>query len=241
MGRSSVTGPSACPGADYPRGVADIAHGHPDHPAVLRVGLTGGIAAGKSVVARRLAELGAAVVDHDVHARAVVGAGSEGLVAVVDAFGPEMLTSDGELDRAALGDRVFSDARARERLNAIIHPRVAEAAARAEAEAVARGCRVVVHDVPLLVETGQAGHFDELVVVDAPEDLRVQRLVGTRGMTSEQAWARLAAQADDDDRLAAATVVLDGSGTVEELVSQVDALWARWTGIRDDVVPRTVR
>ena len=197
----------------------------------LRVGLTGGIAAGKSAVAARLTALGAAVVDHDVLARAVVAPGSAGLAAVVAAFG-DVVDPLGQLDREALGARVFGDADARARLNGIVHPLVREAAAEAEAAAVASGHDVVVHDVPLLVETGQAGHFDAVVVVDAPPDLRVQRLVEERGLTADQAWARLAAQADDEERLEAADVVLDGSGTLADLSAQVDALWARWARAR---------
>ncbi len=194
---------------------------------VLRVGLTGGIAAGKSVVARRLARLGAAVVDHDVLARRVVDVGTPGLAAVVEAFG-DVLTSLGQLDRQALGRRIFGDRAARERLNAIVHPLVRAAAHEAEVAAVAAGHRVVAHDIPLLVETGQAGHFDVLVVVDAPAELRVERLVDGRGLTPADAWARLAAQADDEARLEAADVVLDGSGSVAELEVQVDAMWERW-------------
>lgn len=193
-----------------------------------RVGLTGGIAAGKSVVAARLARLGAAVVDHDVLAREVVAPGSPGLAAVVLAFGDEVLAADGSLDRPALGRVVFADAAARERLNAVVHPLVREAARHEEAQAATSGARVVVHDVPLLVETGQAGHFDELVVVDAPAALRVERLVEGRGMREDEAWARLAAQADDEARLEAADVVLDGSGALADLEAQVDRLWQRW-------------
>ena len=190
--------------------------------------MTGGIAAGKSVVAARLAELGAVVIDHDVLAREVVGPGSPGLSAVVEAFGTGVLTALGTLDRSALGRIVFSDPSARAVLNGIVHPLVMRAAA--EREAAAREHHdVVVHDIPLLVETGQAGHFDELVVVDAPAELRVQRLVAGRGMPATEAWRRLAAQADDEARLEVADVVLDGSGTVPELNAQVDALWARWT------------
>lgn len=198
-------------------------------PGVLRIGLTGGIAAGKSVVARRLDQLGAAVVDHDALARSVVDVGTPGLAAVVEAFGGDVLTPLGQLDRQALGARVFSDASARARLNAIVHPLVRAAAHEAEAAAVGSGHRVVVHDIPLLVETGQAGHFDVLVVVDAPAELRVQRLVAQRGLTPSAAWARLAAQADDEARLEAADVVLDGSGAVAELEVQVDAMWERWS------------
>lgn len=189
---------------------------------MVRVGLTGGIAAGKSVVSGRLAELGARVIDHDVLAREVVADGTPGLAAIVDAFGLEVLDALGSLDRQALGRRVFADPEALATVNAIIHPLVREAAARAEA--AARG-DVVVHDIPLLVETGQAGHFDVLVVVDAPPELRVRRLVETRGLSAEAAWRRLAAQADDEERLEAADVVLDGSGDVDGLRRQVDALW----------------
>ncbi len=208
---------------------------HEDGPlvgrGVLRVGLTGGIAAGKSVAAGRLAHLGAVVVDHDLLARAVVDVGTPGLAAVVDAFG-QVLTPLGQLDRQALGAQVFGDPAALERLNGIIHPLVATAAREREAAAVEAGQRVVVHDIPLLVETGQAGHFDVLVVVDAPAELRVRRLVETRGLTQGEAWARLAAQADDEARLEAADVVLDGSGTVADLEAQVDAMWQRWSTSR---------
>ena len=194
-----------------------------------RIGLTGGIAAGKSVVSARLTEMGAVVIDHDALAREVVGPGSPGLAAVVEAFGAEVLTVLGTLDRSALGRIVFTDPKARAVLNGIVHPLVKRAAA--EREAAAREHQeVVVHDIPLLVETGQAGHFDELVVVDAPAELRVRRLMDERGMTATEAWRRLAAQADDEARLEVADVVLDGSGTVPELRAQVDALWARWTG-----------
>lgn len=200
--------------------------------AVLRVGLTGGIAAGKSTVAARLRTLGAAIIDHDVLAREVVAPGTPGLEAVAEAFGPQVVTVLGELDRAALGAEVFADAAVRERLNAVVHPLVTQAARERETAAVAAGSTVVVHDVPLLAETGQAGHFDELVVVDAPAEMRVRRLVSSRGMTAAQAWARLAAQADDEARIEVADVVLDGSGTVAELEAQVDALWALWAGRR---------
>lgn len=191
--------------------------------------MTGGIAAGKSVVSARLAQLGAVVIDHDLLAREVVGPGTPGLAAVVEAFGAEVLTVLGTLDRSALGRIVFADPKARAILNGIVHPLVMRAAA--EREAVAREHHdVVVHDIPLLVETGQAGHFDELVVVAAPAELRVRRLMEGRGMTATEAWRRLAAQADDEARLEFASVVLDGSGSVPDLHDQVDALWERWTG-----------
>ncbi len=197
-----------------------------------RIGLTGGIAAGKSVVSARLTELGAVVIDHDLLAREVVATGSPGLAAIAATFGPGVITPLGTLDRSALGRTVFADPDARDRLNAIVHPLVKQAAARLEAAAAGLGGAVVVHDIPLLVETGQAGHFDELVVVDAPPELRVRRLVEERGLTAAEAWERLAAQADDEARLAAADVVLDGSGSVAELRAQVDARWEAWTGQR---------
>lgn len=208
---------------------------HDDGPdlerSVLRVGLTGGIASGKSAAAARLAQLGAAVIDHDVLAREAVAPGAPGLAEVVAAFG-DVVDPLGQLDRRALGERVFGDPAALQRLNGIVHPIVTAAAARAEAAAVGEGHDVVVHDIPLLVETGRAGHFDVLVVVDAPAEQRVRRLVTERGLTPDDAWARLAAQADDEERLEVADVVLDGSGPVEELDVQVDALWERWAQAR---------
>jgi dephospho-CoA kinase len=192
-----------------------------------RIGLTGGIAAGKSVAAERLAEHGAVVIDHDLLAREAVRPGSTGLEAVVEAFGPEVLAADGSLDRPALGRIVFADAEARERLDGIVHPVIRRLAAEREAAvAAAHTGAVVVHDIPLLVETGQAESFHLLVVVHAPVELRVRRLVEQRGLSRSDAERRVAAQASDDVRLAAADRVLDGSGSVEDLRAQVDALWA---------------
>lgn len=203
-----------------------MTHTWPQVPGLRRVGLTGGIAAGKSVVAGRLAELGVPVVDHDVLARAVVAPGTPGVAAVGRDF-PGVVVA-GALDRAALGALVFADPTARARLNGVVHPLVHAAALAAEAAHVRAGARTVVHDVPLLVETGQAGHFAPVVVVDAPAEVRVARLVAERGLSVEQAWQRLAAQADDESRLEAADVVLDGAGRVEALRDQVDALVAGW-------------
>ncbi|WP_402465847.1 dephospho-CoA kinase [Isoptericola aurantiacus] len=195
---------------------------------MFRLGLTGGIAAGKSVVARRLGELGAVVVDHDVLAREAVAPGSVGLEEVAEAFGRGVLDADGGLDRAALGRVVFDDDAARSRLEGIIHPEVRRLAAEREAAAGAADPGVVVvHDVPLLVETGQDRGFHLLVVVHAPAEQRSARLVASRSMTPQDAQARVAAQADDEVRLAAADIVLDGTGTEEELRAQVDALWVR--------------
>ncbi|AEG44235.1 dephospho-CoA kinase [Isoptericola variabilis] len=195
---------------------------------MFRIGLTGGIAAGKSVVARRLGELGAVVIDHDGLAREAVAPGSVGLEEIVEAFGPQVLAPDGSLDRPALGRVVFADDAARARLEGIVHPEVRRLSAEREAAAGAADPRaVVVHDIPLLVETGQADRFHLLVVVHAPAEQRVRRLVEGRGMTEADARARVAAQASDDARLAAADVTLDGTGTEEALREQVDALWER--------------
>ena len=193
-----------------------------------RIGLTGGIAAGKSVVARRFTELGAVVVDADELARLVVQPGTSGYDEVVAAFGPQVVSPDGALDRAALGRLVFADGGARRRLEAIVHPHVRRLAAEREAAAAAVDpSAVVVHDIPLLVETGQADSFGVVVVVAAPASLRVDRLVTLRGMDRVDAEARVAAQATDDEREAAADVVLDGTGSDEDLRAQVDALWER--------------
>ena len=190
---------------------------------MLRIGLTGGIGSGKSTVAGLLAARGAVVVDADRLAREVVEPGTDGLAAVVEAFGPGVLTADGALDRAALASIVFSDPEARARLDAIVHPRVR---ARAE-EVVAQAPpdAVVVQDVPLLVETGQAGRYDLVLVVEADPGTRVARLV-LRGLTEGDARARIAAQATDEQRRAVADVVLDNSGEPAALEAQVGRFWA---------------
>lgn len=190
---------------------------------MLRVGLTGGIASGKSEVSRRLAELGAVLIDADLLAREAVEPGSEGLAEVVRAFGPGILQDDGALDRAALGALVFADPERRDQLNAIVHPRVRARAA--ELMAAASDEAVVVQDIPLLVETGQAGSFDVVVVVDAPDEVRIRRLAERNGMTPEDAAARMAAQATREERLAAADHVIENSGSLDELRAAVDRLW----------------
>ncbi|NHC45474.1 dephospho-CoA kinase [Motilibacter aurantiacus] len=195
---------------------------------MLQIGLTGGIAAGKSTAAARLAELGAVVIDADVLAREAVAPGTPGLAAVVEAFGRGVLSEQGALDRAALGRLVFADPEARARLEAIVHPEVGRR--RAELAAAAAPGAVVVHDVPLLVEKGLTAGLDLVVVVDAPDDLRVRRLVDGRGLSPEEARARVAAQASRPERLAAADVVLDGSGPADALRAQVDRLWERLDG-----------
>jgi len=199
-----------------------------------RIGLTGGIAAGKSVAAGRFAELGAVVIDSDVLARRAVAVGTVGFDAVVEEFGPGVVAADGSLDRASLASAVFADPAARQRLEAIVHPQVRRLAAEREAAAAAADRdAVVVHDIPLLVETGQTATFGLVLVVHAPRELRLARLVAGRGMAEGEATARIDAQASDEDRLAAADVVLDGTGTEAGLVQQVDALWARLAAERD--------
>lgn len=204
---------------------------------MIRIGLTGGIGAGKSVAARHFGELGAVVVDHDVLAREVVEPGTVGLERVVAEFGDEVLAPDGSLDRAALGHLVFGNRDALDRLNAIVHPEVRRLAAQREAAAgAADEHAIVVHDIPLLVETGQAEDFHLVVVVHAPADLRITRLVETRGMTLPEARRRVAVQASDDVRLAAADVVLDSAGPESALLEQMDALWAR---LEDEALEET--
>lgn len=190
---------------------------------MLHVGLTGGIGAGKSTVAARLAEHGAVVVDSDRIAREVVAAGTDGLAQVVDAFGPAVLGPDGELDRQAMAKIVFDDEAARQTLNAVVHPLVRARSAELVAEAAPDA--VVVHDIPLLVENGLAPTFQLVLVVHADQETRVRRLVD-RGMTEDDARARIASQASDTQRRAAADVWLDNNGWPEGVQAAVDALWA---------------
>jgi dephospho-CoA kinase len=190
---------------------------------VLRIGLTGGIGSGKSTVSRLLGEHGAVVVDADVIAREVVAPGTPGLAAIVEAFGPTALAADGSLDRPGLAAVVFADPQARRRLDGIVHPLVRARAG--ELEAAAPADAVVVHDVPLLAETGQGSSYGLVVVVEADPAVRVARLV-QRGLTADDARARIAVQATDEQRRAIADVVLDNSGTPEQLAEQVDRFWA---------------
>ncbi|WP_369797195.1 dephospho-CoA kinase [Nesterenkonia sp. AN1] len=195
---------------------------------ILSVGLTGGIASGKSAVATRLAEHGAIVIEADLLAREVLEPGTDGLDAVVQAFGSGVLTDSGALDREALGQIVFADEDARARLNAIVHPRVAEA--RNALRALAPEGTVVVEDIPLLVETGQAERFDVVVVVAAPPEERLNRIVRDRDTSPEDAQARIDAQTSEGERAAVADVVLENSGTLAELDAQVDELYEKLHG-----------
>jgi len=194
---------------------------------VLKVGLTGGIGAGKSAVSALLAERGAVVIDADKIAREVVEPGTPGLAAVVAEFGEDVLLPSGGLDREKVGRIVFNDPDRLAALNAIVHPLVGERMQ--ELMDAAPDDAVVVYDVPLLVENGLASMYDEVVVVDAPEEVQVERLVEHRGMPEEDARARMANQASREERRAVATHVIDNSGTLDDLKAQVDALWETLT------------
>jgi dephospho-CoA kinase len=194
----------------------------------MRVGLTGGVASGKSAVAAILRDLGAVVIDADVLAREIVEPGTPGLEAVVAEFGPEVLTPDGHLDRARMGAVVFADPGRRAALEAIIHPLVRARAAGIQ-DAAPAGV-LVVHDIPLLVETGQAGEFDAVLVVDVPEAVQLERAMRDRGWNEADARSRIAAQARRPERLAAATHVIDNTGTLEDLRRRVTEVFERLTG-----------
>jgi dephospho-CoA kinase len=195
---------------------------------VLRAGLTGGIGSGKSEVSRRLAAHGAVIIDADVAARAVVAPGTPGLARVVEAFGAGVLGPDGALDRERLGAIVFGDPGLRSTLNAIVHPLVGQWMRAADQAAVdtADGDVIIVHDVPLLAENRRAGDFDLVIVVDVPPELQLERLVTQRGMTPDQARARMAAQASREQRLAVADLVIDNSGSLADLDRRVAEAWA---------------
>ncbi len=188
----------------------------------MRVALTGGIASGKSTVSTILAQLGAMVIDADQLARDVVAPGTQGLEQVVARFGRSVLTEDGELDRPAVAEVVFKDVRARKDLEAIIHPLVYEASM--QAEAGADPGTLVVHDIPLLAESGRAGDFDAVIVVDAPAETQVARMVEQRGWSRDDAEARISAQAIREERRAMATHVLENDGSLAELEAKVREL-----------------
>lgn len=192
---------------------------------MIQIALTGGIASGKSVVGQRLVEHGAVLIDSDALAREVVQPGTEGLARIVETFGSDVLAQDGTLDRAALASIVFSDAGRRAELNAITHPLIAERSRQLVAAAPADA--VVVHDIPLLAEgTRGVEGFDLVVVVHAPVETRLRRMLTDRGMTREEAQRRIDAQASDADRLALADVVIENDGDLADTLRQVDELWA---------------
>ncbi|MBT0768872.1 dephospho-CoA kinase [Kineosporia sp. J2-2] len=190
---------------------------------MVRTALTGGIGAGKSTVSRRLADLGAIIMDADLIAREVVEPGTSGLAEIVSVFGEKILRDDESLDRPALGRIVFADDEKLARLNAIVHPRVA--ARMAEIVRAAPAGAVLVYDVPLLAENPDRATYDLVMVVYAPLEERIRRLVDDRGMSREDAEARMHAQATDEQRAAIADVVLDNSGSLAATLAQVDACW----------------
>jgi len=201
------------------------------------IGLTGGIASGKSTIARRLAEHGAVHIDADGLAREAVAPGTSGLARVRERFGERVMGADGSLNRPRLGELVFGDPAALADLNAIVHPEVRRLADERIAEAARLDPQaVVVYDVPLLVEAGLQLPWDLVVVAEAPAEVRVERLVELRGMSREEALRRIANQADDAERRAVADVVVDTGGTEQQTIEQVDRLWERVRGAR---TPRT--
>ncbi|MFT7709543.1 dephospho-CoA kinase [Clavibacter tessellarius] len=195
------------------------------------IGLTGGIAAGKTVVADRLAELGAVRIDADRLAREVVEPGTPALAEIARRFGPGVIGADGALDRPALGAIVFQDPDARRDLEAITHPAVRALSAQRMAEAgEADPDAVVVYDIPLLVESGRTDEFERIVVVHAPREERIRRLVELRGMAAEEAERRIALQASDEERLRVADDVIDSGVSLASTLEQTDRLWANLSG-----------
>ena len=190
---------------------------------MTRVGLTGGVASGKSTVSAMLAELGATVIDADQLAREVVARGTRGLARVVEAFGRDVLTPEGDLDRAKVGEIVFTDEAKRAVLEGIVHPLVFERYAELEAGAPREG--VVVHDIPLLAESGRADTFDAVIVVEAPAEVQVERMLRDRGWTRADAEARIAAQATPEQRRAIATHLIVNTGTRDELRKRVEEVY----------------
>ena len=191
---------------------------------MIRVGLTGGIGSGKSTVGRMLAELGAVVVDGDQIARDLVVPGEPALAEIVERFGPDVLLPDGELDRAGLAALVFPDPESLASLDGIMHPRIAERAQTMLADAERDGVSVVVYDMPLLVESGAADDFDVVMVVHAPIEVRLARLA-VRGVAVDDARNRMAQQANDEERAAVATILIDNGGDDEQLIDQVQRAW----------------
>jgi len=192
---------------------------------MLHLALTGNIAAGKSTVASMLAAHGATIIDADVLSRQAVAPGTAGLGAVVDRFGTQVLAADGSLDRAALRARVFNDAAARDALNAIVHPAVRRLRDEAVRAAVKRGDRIVISDIPLLFEVGLEHAFDGVILVDAPEAMRRERMVHERGLSEPEAQAMIDAQWPSDRKRAGATWIVENDGSRETLAARVEAVW----------------
>lgn len=192
---------------------------------MITIGLTGGIGSGKSTVSSRLAELGAFIVDADLVAREIVEPGQPALAELADAF-DGVLNPDGTLNRAELARQAFATPEATEKLNAITHPRIRARTGELFKQGRESGAQVLVYDMPLLIENGEVDKVDHVLVVDAPDELRIDRLVQHRGLDEDDARRRIAAQIDRETRLNAADTVLDNSGTVEQLLEQVDRFWA---------------
>jgi dephospho-CoA kinase len=205
------------------------------------VGLTGGIGTGKSTVSAMLRELGATVIDADEATRAVQAPGSEGLRRLVEEFGEGILTAGGELDRARLAGIAFADAEARTRLNAIVHPLVRRWMAERQQEAVERGDPLVVLDIPLLFEARGASAFETVLLVYAPEDVALARLVEQRGMSEDDARARIAAQLPIEEKRRLASHVIENAGTLEELRARVERVWRELSEGHDDRRPEDHR
>lgn len=191
---------------------------------MITIGLTGGIGSGKSTVSSRLAELGAFIVDADLVAREIVEPGQPALAELADAF-DGVLNPDGTLNRAELARQAFATPEATEKLNAITHPRIRARTEELFKQGRESGAQVLVYDMPLLIENGEVDKVDHVLVVDAPDELRIDRLVQHRGLDEDDARRRIAAQIDRETRLNAADTVLDNSGTVEQLLEQVDGFW----------------
>lgn len=194
----------------------------------MLIALTGGIGSGKSTVAKRLVELGATEIDADVLAREVVAPGTEGLQAVLDAFGSD-LAVNGELNRAELAKRAFATSESRKKLESILHPRIQELAK----EKIARLNGLIVYTIPLLVEVGDRLGFEKVVTVSCPEQVRIDRLVGKRGMSVEDARARIASQASDEQREAIADYLINSDCSMEELTEQVDELYRELMSVKN--------
>lgn len=192
---------------------------------MIRIGLTGNIASGKSTVSRRLAELGARVIDADVLAREAVAPGTAGLSAVISRFGQELLSPDGTLDRAALRTRVFRNPNELAALNAIVHPEVGRLRFERAREAEEIGVRVLVDDIPLLFEAGLADQFDAIVFVDAPVEERCRRIMEHRGLSNVDAQAMIASQGDVAPKRERATWLIENDGSLDDLVARTDVVW----------------